>query len=77
MANSSAVAPPARTTAPATSNRPSLRRVVSGSTSMASSRPVSVSGTWATKIQRQPNVSTMGPPATTPMTGPPAATIDQ
>jgi hypothetical protein len=29
------------------------------------------------KIQRQPKVSTTGPPATTPMTGPPAPTIDQ
>ena len=37
----------------------------------------SVSGTWATKIQRQPNASTIGPPTTTPTTGPPAATIDQ
>ena len=36
-----------------------------------------VSGTWAMKIHRQPNVSTIGPPATTPITGPPAPTIDQ
>ena len=44
---------------------------------MAMSSPARVSGTWATKIHRQPNVSTIGPPATTPITGPPAPTIDQ
>ena len=32
---------------------------------------------WTMKIQRHPKVSTMGPPATTPTTGPPAPTIDQ
>jgi hypothetical protein len=77
MARSRDVAPTARVTAPGTSNDADRRRSVSGRTSSASSRPAMVSGTWATKIQRHPNVSTIGPPATTPMTGPPAATIDQ
>lgn len=77
MANNRDVAPTASTTAPFTSKGTRSRRSVSGSTSMASSRPAKVSGTWAMKIQRQPNVSTMGPPATTPITGPPAPTIDQ
>ena len=35
-----------------------------------------MSGTWATKIQRQPKACTTGPPATTPITGAPAPTID-
>ncbi len=34
-------------------------------------------GTWAAKIQRQPNVWMTGPPMATPMTGPPAPTRDQ
>jgi hypothetical protein len=76
MATSREVAPTASVMAPGTSND-AFRRSVSGSTSSASSRPATVSGTWATKIHRHPNVSTIGPPATTPITGPPAATIDQ
>ncbi len=77
MAKSNDVAPRARMTAPFTSKATRSRRSVSGSTSRASRRPARVSGTWATKIQRHPKVSTIGPPATTPITGPPAPTMDQ
>ena len=58
------------------SNRLLRSAGTSGSTAAASSNVASVSGTWATKIQRQPKACTTGPPATTPITGAPAPTID-
>src|SRR5690349_13094368 len=77
MANSSDVAPTARMPAPAQSKLVLRRRSVSGSTRNARTSPVNVSGTWAMKIHRQPNVSKIGTPAKTPITGPQAPTIDQ
>jgi len=58
------------------SNRLLRSAGTSGSTAAARSSVASVRGTWATKIQRQPKACTTGPPATTPMTGAPAPTID-
>jgi len=46
-------------------------------TRQAATSPRMVRGTWAMKMARHPNASTIGPPATTPSTGAPAPTIDQ
>ena len=76
MASRSDSAPTPSVAAPGRSNRLLRSAGTSGSTAAASSNVASVSGTWATKIQRQPKACTTGPPATTPITGAPAPTID-
>ena len=68
--------PKARVAAPAQSRRWRSPVGVSRSTAKARPRAAIVSGTWATKIQRQPTSSMSGPPMATPMTGPPAPTSD-
>ena len=67
----------ANSTAPATSNRPSRWRGVSGSSCHASTKATMAIGIWRRNSARHPKASTIGPPATTPMTGPPAPTMVQ
>jgi len=51
-------------------------RSVSGSTMALIRIASAMSGTWATKSQRQLTASITGPPMATPSTGPPAPTSD-
>ena len=75
--NSRLVTDSASSTAPAMSKRTPCCRSVSGSSARATRKPARHSGTWAAKIHRHPNASTIGAPTTTPSTGPPAFANDQ